>query len=942
MYFGIASFQSIAPGYQTMAFSTAILLILFGGILTAGALRPFSQRARTGILGAMIAVALIGIIELPFNILGSHFFIESQLVGMGNVIAGEPTSPISPATIILVLLTAIGFFLLIARFAPAGNLRTRDPAGFLGLVVALGGFTIILSYLYGAPLLYRTGMIPVAAPTALAFLAIGTGLVIAAGTGAAPLRYISGDSIRAHLLRTFLPLTIAVILAGTALEIVRRTFGGTFDAILTAVSIVVFSLIMGLVVFNASDRISSALDAANRERQKAEEDLRVKNTELEASYEELTATEEELRQNYEELEKNQQAMQKSEALLNLAQKVTRLGGWDYDVTGGRVTWTDEVYRIHGVGKDYDPGNPDQDIRFYSAGDQEKIAGAFRRAVEAGEPYDLELQLDPATGDRIWVRTIGQAERRGDKTLRVYGNIIDITQQKKAEGEIRRASAYNRSLIEASLDPLVTISPDGTISDVNAATTKATGISRESLIGTDFYRYFTEPDRAKAGYETVFREGAAQDFALEIRHADGRMTPVMYNASVYRDEQGTVIGAFAAARDITERKRAEAAMKTERQRLYDVLDTLPVYVCLLAPDYHMPFANRYFRETFGESHGKRCYEFLFNLDKPCETCETYTVMKTKAPHHWYWTGPNGRDYDIYDFPFTDSDGSFNILEMGIDITERNRAKAALQKANDELEERVEQRTAELGQRNEELGSLNEELTATQKELQRNIAELRERERDLGRALAEKEVLLSEIHHRVKNNLAAFISLLSLEGSVEDTPAGRTLRLDLQNRARSMSLIHETLYRTKLYDEVDMGMYLTTLLDQIGNSFRAMGSPIKIVVNARGVMLDISRATTAGLIVNELVTNSYKYAFSDSFGSGELRAGAPTISIALAKNDGEYMMTVKDNGIGLPPGFDLAKTKTLGLKLVNFLAKHQMRAKTEVNSDNGTEFIFRFRE
>ena len=934
MYFGIAAFQSIAPGYQTMAFSTAILLILFGGILTAGALRPFGQRARTGILGAMIAVALIGIIELPFNILGSHFFIESQLVGMGNVIAGEPTSPISPATIILVLLTAIGFFLLIARFAPAGNLRTRGPAGFLGLAVALGGFTIILSYLYGAPLLYRTSLIPVAAPTALAFLAVGIGLVTAAGTDAAPLRYISGDSIRAHLLRTFLPLTIAVILAGTALEIVRHIFGETFDAILTAVSIVVFSLIMGLVVFNASDRVGSALDAARRERQKAEEDLRVKNTELEASYEELTATEEELQQNYDELAKSQQAMQKSEALLNSAQKVTRLGGWEYDVAGGRVTWTDEVYRIHGVEKDYDPGNPDQDIRFYSAGDQEKIAGAFRRAVEAGEPYDLELQLDPATGDRIWVRTIGQAERRGDKTLRVYGNIIDITQQKKAEEEIRRAGAYDRSLIEASLDPLVTISPDGTISDVNAATTKATGISRESLIGTDFSRYFTEPDRAKAGYETVFREGAVQDYALEIRHADGRMTPVMYNASVYRDEQGTVIGVFAAARDITERKRAEAAMKTERQRLYDVLETLPVYVCLLAPDYHMPFANRYFRETFGESHGKRCYEFLFNLNKPCDTCETYTVMKTKAPHHWYWTGPNGRDYDIYDFPFTDSDGSFNILEMGIDITERNRAKAALQKANDELEERVEQRTAELEQR-------NEELTATQKELQRNIAELREREHDLGRALAEKEVLLSEIHHRVKNNLTAFISLLSLEGSTEGTPAGKQLKLDLQNRARSMALVHETLYRTHLFNDVDMEMYLTTLLDQISRSFQTTKA-VKTVVNAHGVMLDIPRATPAGLIINELVTNSFKYAFPASFDSQAIRNSPPTISITLTKNDGEYTMIFKDNGIGIPAGFDLVKTHTLGLKLVNFLAKHQMRAKIEVQSDIGMEFIFRFRE
>jgi len=116
---------------------------------------------------------------------------------------------------------------------------------------------------------------------------------------------------------------------------------------------------------------------------------------------------------------------------------------------------------------------------------------------------------------------------------------------------------------------------------------------------------------------------------------------------------------------------------EHQRLYSVLEALPVYVVLLDKDYCVPFANKFFRERFGESHGRRCYEYLFNKDAPCEGCETYKVLKTNAPHRWEWTGPDGHNYDIYDLPFVEADGSTLILEMGIDITERKQAEAALQ-------------------------------------------------------------------------------------------------------------------------------------------------------------------------------------------------------------------------------------------------------------------------
>jgi PAS domain S-box-containing protein len=134
--------------------------------------------------------------------------------------------------------------------------------------------------------------------------------------------------------------------------------------------------------------------------------------------------------------------------------------------------------------------------------------------------------------------------------------IDITRRKQAEEELRQSNAYNRSLLESSLDILATITTDGKIGDVNAATEAATGYSRQELIGSDFSMYFTDPEKAARGYQQVFATGKVQDYELELQHKDGHITPVVYNASLYHDENGNVAGVYAAAQDITNRKRTE--------------------------------------------------------------------------------------------------------------------------------------------------------------------------------------------------------------------------------------------------------------------------------------------------------------------------------------------------------------------------------------------------
>ena len=161
---------------------------------------------------------------------------------------------------------------------------------------------------------------------------------------------------------------------------------------------------------------------------------------------------------------------------------------------------------------------------------------------------LTAALSLGTGVALWLLMPSALSAPSEQVL------------KNALNEIEAAAQYSRSLLEASLDPLVTISAEGKITDVNAATEQVTGCSREALIGSDFCNYFTEPEQARQGYQEVYDKGFVTDYPLAIRHRDGRITDVLYNASVYRNQAGEIEGIFAAARDVTEIKRAEEQLR----------------------------------------------------------------------------------------------------------------------------------------------------------------------------------------------------------------------------------------------------------------------------------------------------------------------------------------------------------------------------------------------
>jgi PAS domain S-box-containing protein len=259
---------------------------------------------------------------------------------------------------------------------------------------------------------------------------------------------------------------------------------------------------------------------------------------------------------------------------------------------------------------------------------------------------------------------------------------DIEREENAQ-QLRRASLYARSLLEASLDPLVTIRKDGKIMDVNRSTELATGVSRERLIGSDFSDYFTEPDKARAGYQEVFASGTVHDYPLSLRHTSGRVMEVLYNATVYQNEAGEVEGVFAAARDITQHKEAEKKLREQAA----LLDLAHDAIILRDIEGHILFWNRGASDLYGwtaeEASGKLIHELLHT-----EFPESLQSLQDGLNRTRQWDGElkhscrSGQQVVVASrwSLLRDQQGQPTaIMEINRDVTERNQAEQALQRS-----------------------------------------------------------------------------------------------------------------------------------------------------------------------------------------------------------------------------------------------------------------------
>lgn len=285
--------------------------------------------------------------------------------------------------------------------------------------------------------------------------------------------------------------------------------------------------------------------------------------------------------------------------------------------------------------------------------------------------------------------------------------------------------------------------------------------------------------------------------------------------------------------------------------------------------------------------------------------------------WVWVLNQGKVFEW------NKDGSpLRMAGTHLDITRRKLVEEELRKYRENLESIVDSRTAELERTNDHLDA--------------EITERIRAEQQLKDSLAEKEVLLKELHHRVKNNLQLIYSLLNLQcAQIQDEESLAAFN-ECKNRVNSIALIHEKLYESKNLANVNFGEYVRILTSHLFESFPSQSSGVRLTINVEDLYLEVSKAIPCALIINELITNSIKYGFPGN--QNQEKEGE--IKVELKTSDrGKVTLIVADSGAGLPGDFDLNKTQTLGMQIINALVK-KLHGTVEIDKSEGTKFIIQF--
>ena len=375
-------------------------------------------------------------------------------------------------------------------------------------------------------------------------------------------------------------------------------------------------------------------------------------------------------------------------LLERTEEISKTGGWEYDVATGERTWTDEVYRIYGVERTSDPTEVTEAIAAYDPESAPIIDTAFKRLVAEGVPYDLELGLIRADGQRVWVHTIGRPVLDDGRVVRVEGNISDVTERKRVEEALRASDRLFHSGFDHSPTGMALTGLNGSLVEVNAAFARMLGFEDPAqLAGQDFARY-THPDDVAANREGIrMMVEERKPYVAEKRYIrrDGAVVYALMGSTAVLDAVGRPSMLFTQVQDITERKLAEAALRASEERFRGGFENSPIGMALVDPNGRYLEVNTTHARMLGVDDPDEMIGLSFeHFVHPDDVADTFASIKrlhetgTDHGERRYIRKDGATVYALFGSSVVrDADGRPSVLFSQVeDITDRTLAEAAL--------------------------------------------------------------------------------------------------------------------------------------------------------------------------------------------------------------------------------------------------------------------------
>jgi len=467
-----------------------------------------------------------------------------------------------------------------------------------------------------------------------------------------------------------------------------------------------------------------------------------------------------------------------------------------------------------------------------------------------------------------------------------------TKRKIAEEALRESETRFRSLFKTITEGVILIDLDGQIIQANPAAERILGLKRSEIENRSYVAPEWEilrpdgtpmPPEEMAGPRAMKEMRLVKNVVMGTKRPDGYISWINVSAAPILNEAGELEGVVGTFADITGRKQAEESLREKTAYLDQLFESVQEGIVVADNSGKVIRANKEFYKLFRYNHndviGKSIDELVSSMDFYTKA-RSITLDVAKGKKASFETMRQRKDKKIIDV---------SVLASSIMI--------------------------------------DGEAAATYG-IYRDISERKRSEEKIKAALKEKEVMLKEIHHRVKNNMQIMSSLLKLQFARTKSKKLQEMLKTSQNRIHSMALIHEKLYQSKDFARIDFAYYIRSLAVHLFHSYRVNTNIVRLETDVRDVHLDINRAIPCGLIVNELVSNSLKHAF--------LGGREGEISIKFYSNkQGKITLVVSDNGVGFPEDIDFRSTESFGMQVVNDLVE-QLGGTIELDRKGGTTF------